>query len=61
MPSFDKRERVMVRFTPDQYRRLKRAVDLEQRRRKEIVGFAALIRELTVRGIDDLLAEEQVA
>lgn len=61
MQRLHKKAQVSVRWTPDQLREIERAARIESKRRGEIVERAALIRELTLAGVERILANQVVA
>jgi hypothetical protein len=61
MQRLHKKAQTNVRWTPDQLREIEKAVRIESRRRGEIVERAALIRELTLAGVERILSEAQQA
>lgn len=55
--SLVKKARITVRLTRDQLRRLSEASVRESRRREELVDESALLRELGMKAVDELLAQ----
>ena len=57
MRSLHKKEATTIRWTPAQLKDIERAVQVETRRRGELVDRAALIRELAMAGVEKILAD----
>jgi len=52
---------VMVRISPEQRARLKRAAAIETRRRGETVDLSQLLREIGMAAVDRIIAENEQA
>lgn len=55
-----KKERITVRMSSEQLGRLDRAAKIESRRRGEAVEPSQLFRETAMRGVDEIIATEEV-
>lgn len=52
---------LMVRISPEQRARIKRAAAIETRRRGEQVDLSQLFREVGMAGVDQIIAKEELA
>jgi len=50
---------LMVRISPEQRSRLKRAADIETRRRGETVDLSQLLREVGMAAVDRIISEAE--
>lgn len=60
MSKLYKTARMTIRWSPDQFARIERAAKIESRRRGELIEPGALVREVTMPRIEEILAAAEV-
>jgi uncharacterized protein (DUF1778 family) len=61
MRNLHKKQQTNIRWTPAQLKEIERAARIESQRRGEVVERAALIRELALLGVEQILAKHEAA